>query len=277
MATVGNTGTPNQTFAFYGFNGSNLLAIKITMPQSGLITAVTCYMAGHGQTINPRMCVWNASGTLVAESNALTVGAGSGSTGGQSFHTGTLTSSYVAHSGEVLYIGFWRPANQSDEWTEQNGGTEYQKTDSSNSTVPNVPSWNTTSGQPAFYATYTPYSVPSVSSFSPNAGPAGTSVTITGSGFTGTTSVKFNGTSASFTVNSDSSITATAPGGATNGHISVTNPAGTGTSSASYIFSSIYGDSGSTFQPCAVYADNGSAWQQAQVWVDDGTTWHQVA
>jgi hypothetical protein len=57
----------------------------------------------------------------------------------------------------------------------------------------------------------------SVTSVSPNAGPlaGGTAVTITGSGFAGVTSVSFGSAAASFTVNSPSAITATAPAGAT--------------------------------------------------------------
>ena len=75
---------------------------------------------------------------------------------------------------------------------------------------------------------------PTISGFSPNSGPVGTSVTINGSNFTGAGSVKFNGTSATFTINSASKITATVPSGATTGKISVTTPGGTATSSASF-------------------------------------------
>lgn len=77
-------------------------------------------------------------------------------------------------------------------------------------------------------------SPPVVSSFSPGTGPVGTSVSITGSGFTGATNVTFNGTAANFTFNSDTSISATVPNGATTGPISVTTPNGTGTSSTSF-------------------------------------------
>ncbi|MFR9750626.1 IPT/TIG domain-containing protein [Nocardia sp. 004] len=54
---------------------------------------------------------------------------------------------------------------------------------------------------------------PSVASVVPNSGPTtgGTVVTISGSGYTGATQVRFGTTSAAFVVNSDSSITAVTP------------------------------------------------------------------
>jgi IPT/TIG domain len=80
-----------------------------------------------------------------------------------------------------------------------------------------------------------PFSViPKISSFSPSSGKTGTTVTITGSAFTGATLVTFNGTPAPFTVNSYGQITATVPAGATSGRIAVTTPSGVGTSSASF-------------------------------------------
>jgi PKD repeat protein len=75
---------------------------------------------------------------------------------------------------------------------------------------------------------------PSISSFTPTGGPAGTSVNIQGENFTGATSVTFNGTAATFTLDSSTNVTATVPIGATNGPISVTTPEGTARSSASY-------------------------------------------
>ncbi len=76
---------------------------------------------------------------------------------------------------------------------------------------------------------------PTVTSFSPAGGPAGTSVVITGANFSTATTVAFNGASALFTANSPTQITATVPGGATTGLISVTNPDGTGFSATSFI------------------------------------------
>ncbi len=72
---------------------------------------------------------------------------------------------------------------------------------------------------------------PVLSSFIPNNGPVMTEVTLIGSGFTGTTDVLFNGTSASvFTIDSDTQLLATVPSGASTGQISITNDAGTGMS-----------------------------------------------
>ena len=61
-----------------------------------------------------------------------------------------------------------------------------------------------------------------VTSFTPTSGPVGTPVTITGTAFTGTTKVTFDGTVSSFTVNSATEITATVPTGAKTGKIAVT-------------------------------------------------------
>lgn len=79
-----------------------------------------------------------------------------------------------------------------------------------------------------------PPPAPTITSFTPTSGPVGTGVTITGTDLTGATSVRFNGTAASYAVNSSTQITATVPGAATTGQISVTTAGGTATSSTSF-------------------------------------------
>jgi uncharacterized repeat protein (TIGR03803 family) len=76
---------------------------------------------------------------------------------------------------------------------------------------------------------------PTLGSFSPPSGPIGTSVTINGTGLIQTTKVTFGGVPATtFTVNSDSKITATVPSGAKTGKIVVTTPGGSATSSGTF-------------------------------------------
>lgn len=77
--------------------------------------------------------------------------------------------------------------------------------------------------------------VPVVSGFTPTTGPVGTVVTITGSGFNGTTVITFGGVKATaFTVNSGTQITATVPLGAITGKIGVKTAGGSAASAASF-------------------------------------------
>jgi IPT/TIG domain len=104
----------------------------------------------------------------------------------------------------------------------------------------------TAAGQSTSATNFT-VNAPTITSFTPLFGPIGTSVTITGTNFSGTSptfttsSVKFNTTAATtFTVNSATQITATVPTGATTGKISVTTPSGTGTSTANFTVSNAH-------------------------------------
>ena len=90
----------------------------------------------------------------------------------------------------------------------------------------------TPGGTASSSAVFTVVAAPTVSGFSPTSGPVGTIVVITGSGLTGTSKVTFGGVVATtFTVDSDTQVTATVPTGAVSGNIAVTTPGGTATSS----------------------------------------------
>jgi hypothetical protein len=74
---------------------------------------------------------------------------------------------------------------------------------------------------------------PTVSSFAPMQGAPGSSVTVTGTHFTGPSAINevdLNGEATSFFVNSSTSLTFTVPGNGTSGTIEVTNGAGSGDS-----------------------------------------------
>jgi parallel beta-helix repeat protein len=75
---------------------------------------------------------------------------------------------------------------------------------------------------------------PVMTAFAPTSGPVGTSVTITGTNFTGATAVMFNGVNAIFSVVSDNTIIASVPAPATTGPIRVITSGGTATSSDSF-------------------------------------------
>jgi len=80
--------------------------------------------------------------------------------------------------------------------------------------------------------------IPQITGFSPTTGSAGTSVTITGVSLKQTTKVTFGGVKASFTVNSDSKVTAIVPSGAVTGKIAITTPGGRATSAGTFTVSS---------------------------------------
>ncbi len=93
----------------------------------------------------------------------------------------------------------------------------------------------TTNGMATSATNFTFFLAPTITSFTPNSGAAGATVTITGVNFTGATAVSFGGMAAAFTVNSDTQITVTVGNGVT-GTVSVSTPGGTATSATSFTF-----------------------------------------
>jgi hypothetical protein len=76
---------------------------------------------------------------------------------------------------------------------------------------------------------------PGISTIAPGSGTADSTVVITGTDLTGATAVTFNGTAATYTVDSATQITATVPAGATSGKIVVTAPTGSDTSAENFL------------------------------------------
>ena len=74
--------------------------------------------------------------------------------------------------------------------------------------------------------------VATVSSFSPNSGPVGTTVTITGTNLQSVVALRFNNTLAGFVVTSPTQLTALVPSGATTGRITVLTSNSSSTSAA---------------------------------------------
>lgn len=76
---------------------------------------------------------------------------------------------------------------------------------------------------------------PTISGFTPARGVVGASVLVRGAALSGATSLTVNGVSATFTVQSDTSLGVTVPVGATSGPIVVTTPSGSARSASSFI------------------------------------------
>src|SRR4051794_27921262 len=89
-------------------------------------------------------------------------------------------------------------------------------------------------GAGTFGKCYVAAPAPTITSFTPGSGNVGTSVVITGTDFTAVSAVKFNGTSATFTGDSSTQISAIVPASATTGAISVVAGGGTGTSASNF-------------------------------------------
>ena len=79
--------------------------------------------------------------------------------------------------------------------------------------------------------------VPTISGFAAASGAVGANITVDGTNFINPSAVRFNGVSATFTVNSTTQIVATVPAGATTGPITVTTPSGTATSASNFVVS----------------------------------------
>ena len=113
---------------------------------------------------------------------------------------------------------------------------------SATSITPTVPTGATTGtltvttpgGTAVSTANFTVIPAPAITSFTPVSGPTGTTVVLTGTNFTGATSVQLNGTAAAYTVVSSTSISLSIPSGAATGQFTVTTAGGTAVSSGTF-------------------------------------------
>jgi len=112
---------------------------------------------------------------------------------------------------------------------------------------------------------------PGITSFSPMNGAAGANVVITGSNFTSASAVTFNGTGATFNVNSATQITAVVPALATSGLISVTTPGGTAVSSGSFTVTGTFLDLAITATHSSIFTQGGTGYNYTIVVSNVGT------
>ena len=173
-------------------------------------TAVT-WIGGAAQTVT-----WNVANTTAAPVSCATVNLRLSLDGGLTYPT-TLASG-VPNNGSAIVVA---PSPSS---TQAQARIMVEAADNYFFDISNTN-----------FTITTPAPGPTITSFTPTGGLAGTVVTVLGSNFTGATQVAFNGTAATvYTVSSATQLTATVPTGATTGPIAVTAPSGTGTSALAF-------------------------------------------
>ena len=159
-----------------------------------------------GETVSsPQLITWNVAGTNAAPVNTANVKVSLSTDGGNTFPI-VLTAS-APNTGMVgLNLPDGIITSNARIKVEAVGNIFFDISDGNFTLVPSD-------------------NCPAVSSIMPNLGNVGTVVTITGVNFTGVNAVKFAGAVAtSFTVNSDTQITATVPGGAMDGPLVLSKP-----------------------------------------------------
>ena len=120
MPNAGRTTTSGNTTVVQNSGSNNQYGFAITMPATGLVQWLDVYMAGSGGTCRTILCLWNSSGTLLAQTAQFTASAGSGGVNGQAFQRAALTSPLVINAG-TYYVGFWRNGADGAEWSYDAG------------------------------------------------------------------------------------------------------------------------------------------------------------
>jgi hypothetical protein len=113
---------------------------------------------------------------------------------------------------------------------------------------------------------------PKQNSFIPTSGPVGTEVLVRGRGFTSALVVAFNGTASSFTVDSDTSLRAIVPAGATSGLITITNTIGTGTRPVPFNVTPVMGYRSFYYGDSVNSTPTGEK-PESKLWWNDETWW----
>lgn len=157
MSTVGNTSTPSFGNQWLGTNQQNQVWSTFTMPSpGGTITALHAYFDLNSGTGTPYCCLWDGSGNLLASVSLGSMsGTGNHSIGGQTWHSGTLSSGVFVASGATISLGFYFPQANGGTWSFNNSGSSSYNTQASGPGSQSG-SGSTGDGSIGAYADYTP-------------------------------------------------------------------------------------------------------------------------
>jgi hypothetical protein len=119
--TCGRTVTTGNTNVQQNQGSNNQYGFKITMTEAGQIQRLNVYCSGQASSYTGKLVLWKSDGTVL-RSEDVTFPTGSVAVNSQSWLQVTLTTPYNAASGEVLYVGFWRPSASSAIFSYINSG-----------------------------------------------------------------------------------------------------------------------------------------------------------
>lgn len=269
MAQLGNQNTGD----FFTVSGTynQFAGLRYTVPSPGIIvSALHAYAMAQGSSSTARLYVWRDSvNNWLIRSGQFSLGTGAGWVNRTDLTQATGSDLYIP-AGTVINIGLWVQSADYEVWGSGTGqsiiGTGGDGNFSFSADV------GSGFGQLAGYLDYTPLPAPTISGISPSVAPPGSPITITGTGLLHASGVTIGGVAASFTVVSDTSITATVPSSGVGGAVTVTVTTPAGNASSTITAGQIYvGASIAAIK--AVYANPGGTGivPIKAIWVSNGS------
>ena len=123
MATFGSsTATPSGGAYYFVSSGKNQYATLYTAPAQPVeVTQLAAYFDLYSGSGTCYVCMWDASGNLLASASVGTVSTGTQSPGGQHWHSATLATPVLLAASQQVYLGWWSPGDAL--WTTESSGT----------------------------------------------------------------------------------------------------------------------------------------------------------
>lgn len=133
-----NSSTPPTPDAYQwsGLNTYNQQTGDLSVP-AGAITKLRVYAAARSSSVSTRLCLWDVAGAILHQSATFTMGVGSESVGGQSWHEEDINPE-VNTTTTTYWIGLYRNPSGAHIAGTKNGVTGYRKSNTAG--FPNVSS-----------------------------------------------------------------------------------------------------------------------------------------
>ncbi len=269
---LGSTTTPSG--GTYYINAASAIIksnSSATVPAGGIyIDGIYAYCGSYSGTQSLQFSCYNYpgnSGALLFGSSPISYGTG------YSWKSAAIAvaSGYVS-GGQLVSVAVYGPNNIELQGTNfGTGGSFWYHTGSGWPNPFTGGTQITTVGDMAWYCTYFPPA--SISGYPTSPVIPGSNFSVSGASFTaGVNSINIGGTACpGWTVNSDSSLTVTAPSSGAQGQLEVVTNAGNAYSSGNMIVGQVWVNRSGVTAPIAIYIPNGGGVQSVKgVWVPNG-------